>query len=211
MMAPAGEDYSTLDSIRKTGGVRLNEHWEANLEAAKRNAEIASRLGLDLCTFHAGFIPDDSDDALHDVMVDRLRAIVDAFADQRVRIGFETGQERAETLLEAMDEIDRPTLGVNFDPANMILYGMGEPVHAIELLAPRILQIHIKDARPSDQAGQWGTETRAGDGAVDWGRFFKVVRERCPEVDLVIEREGGDSRVADVRAARELLGRLGVD
>jgi len=209
MMAPAGEDYSTLDTIRETGGVRLDEHWETNLAAAKRNAELASRLGLSLCTFHAGFIPDDPDSELHDVMVDRLRAVVDAFADQGVRIGFETGQESAETLLEALDEIDRPTLGVNFDPANMILYGMGEPVHAIELLAPRVMQIHIKDAIPAERPGQWGTEMRAGDGAVDWEKFFGVVGGCCPDVSLVIEREGGDARVADIRAARDMLDRLG--
>ena len=139
MMAPAGEDYSTLETIRETGGVRLDEHWEANQEASKRNAELASRFGLSLCTFHAGFIPDDPDDGLHDLMIDRLRSVIDVFANQGVRIALETGQERAETLLEALDEIDRPTLGVNFDPANMILYGMGEPIHAIELLAPRVM------------------------------------------------------------------------
>src|SRR5207244_3794505 len=98
MMAMKGEDYSTLESIRRTGGVRPDEHWPENLAAAAANARIASALGMRLVTFHAGFLPDDRADPTRRAMLDRLRAIADAFAQRDIAVALETGQETAGTL-----------------------------------------------------------------------------------------------------------------
>ena len=87
----------------------------------------------------------------------------------------------------------------------MVLYGMGEPVAALEALAEHVVQIHIKDATPTETPGTWGAEVPAGTGAVDWTRFFDVVRDRGLEVNLLIEREAGDDRVGDVRIAKGLV------
>lgn len=208
MMAMRGEDYSTLDSIKRTGGVRLDEHWEADLSAAGDNAAIAKRLGITLVTFHAGFIPHDPSDPVRGLLIERLRAVVDRFAARGVRVGFETGQETAETLLAALDELDRPEVGINFDPANMILYGMGDPVEALRLLAPRVVQLHIKDALPALDPGTWGTEVQVGSGAVDWRALFGVVERGALHCDLMMEREAGDDRVGDMARARELIERM---
>jgi sugar phosphate isomerase/epimerase len=205
MMRTAGEDYSTLESICMTGGVRSDAHWQANLAAAHANAKLAGRLGMKLVTLHAGFLPDDRNDPLRMTMIDRLRKIADAFSARGVHVAFETGQETAGTLVDVLDELDRPTVGVNFDPANMILYGMGEPVMALERLSPWIKQIHIKDALPAQTPGTWGTETWAGDGAVNWPKFFTAVEALCPRVNLVIEREAREERIDDIRAARDLI------
>jgi len=205
MIGMRGEDYSTLDSIRRTGGVRADEHWEANFANARTSATIARSLGTELVTLHAGFLPEDGSDSERATLIDRLRAITDAFAEQGVRVGFETGQESAETLLGVLDELDRPTAGVNFDPANMILYAMGDPVEALARLAPRVCQIHIKDALRTKVPGTWGEEVRTGTGEVDWQGFFAVLRERELHCDLMIEREAGAARMDDIRAARELV------
>lgn len=206
MMAMQGEDYSTLESIRETGGIRPDSTWPANLAAAAENAQLAKRLGLRLVTFHAGFLPHDRRDPQRAKMLDRLRCLRDTFAAADINIALETGQESAATLLDLLEEL--PGVGVNFDPANMILYGMGDPVAALRTLAPRIAQIHIKDAQPTTTAGQWGTETPAGQGSVDWPEFFNACRENRLNSDLVIERESGDARVPDVIRARELIERL---
>lgn len=205
MMRMVGEDYSTLESIRATGGVRSDEHWPANLNAAQANAELASRLGLKLVTFHAGFLLHDRTDPQRAVMLDRVRQIACVFASRGIDVAFETGQESAETLIDVLTEIALQGVGVNFDPANMILYRMGEPVAALERLSPWVQQIHIKDALPTKTPGTWGTEVRAGDGAVNWRGFFDVVRRKLPGVDLVIEREAREERLDDIRAARELI------
>jgi sugar phosphate isomerase/epimerase len=203
MMAMRGEDYSTLESIRRTGGVRADEHWEHNRRAARENARLARELGLGLVTFHAGFLPDERADPERARLLERLREIVDAFAAEGVAIALETGQETAETLAAALADLDRPAAGVNFDPANLILYDKGDPVAALERLAVRVRQIHVKDAVRTRVRGMWGEEVPVGRGEVDWQRFFDVVRQHGLEVDLLIEREAGTDRLADIRGARE--------
>ncbi len=204
MMATKGEDYSTLDSIRRTGGVRPDEHWDANLRAAHANADLAHRLGITLVTFHAGFLPHDPLDRERAAMLDRLRQIAAVFAARGVRVGLETGQESAETLLRVLDDLAAP-IGVNFDPANMILYGMGDPVEALRQLAPHVVQVHIKDAVPTQVPGTWGREVVVGTGSVHWAAFFRACHDAGLTCDLVIEREAGDRRINDVRDAARLV------
>lgn len=204
MMGMEGEDYGTLESIRKTGGVRAQATWGVNIRAAQENARLARRLGIDLVTFHAGFIPHEAGEERR-TMIERLRMVIDHFDDCGVRVGFETGQETADTLLGALEELQRPHVGVNFDPANMVLYGMGDPVEALAKLAPRVIQVHIKDALPTKTPGQWGSEVRAGAGAVDWEGFFRTIRSHAIAADLLIEREARERRDADIVAARELI------
>ncbi|HMN41035.1 MAG TPA: sugar phosphate isomerase/epimerase family protein [Phycisphaerales bacterium] len=203
MMATKGEDYSTLESIARTGGVRPDATWGANLGAAHAIARLARRLGLHLITFHAGFIPHHPGPA-RDSMIRRLRHLADIFDDHGLRVGLETGQETADTLLHALSEIDRPQLGVNFDPANMILYNMGDPVAALQTLAPRIVQVHIKDASPTATPGTWGAEKPAGEGSVDWSAFFDTLKARAISVPLIVECEAGDTRIQHAIQARDL-------
>jgi sugar phosphate isomerase/epimerase len=206
MLAMANEDYSTLESIRRTGGVRPDADWPANRRRAAAVARAAADAGLDLVTFHAGFLPE-AGDPLRRTMLDRLRAVADVFAEQGVSTALETGQETAERLEGVLAELDRPDVGVNFDPANMILYGMGDPVRALERLAPAVRQIHVKDAVPAPSPGTWGTEKPAGRGAVDWPAFFDIARSLDPPVGFIIEREAGGDRLDDVAAARDLIER----
>jgi sugar phosphate isomerase/epimerase len=203
MMSMDGEDYSSIASIRSSGGVRPDERWAANLADAERCATIAQRLGLRLVSFHAGFLPESRDDPERSVMLDRLRALVEVFARVDVALALETGQETAETLLDVLAELDLPDLGVNFDPANMLLYDMGDPVAALSALAPHVRQIHVKDARRSGVPEAWGEEVPVGQGEVDWRAFFDVVAASSLDVDLMIEREAGRDRVHDVALARE--------
>lgn len=205
MMATAGEDYSTLETIRETGGIRPDRTWPENLAAARQNAELAARIGVGLVTFHAGFIPHDSNDPEWAKLIRRLRDMVDVFHASGVRVGLETGQESAGSLLEALDALDRPTAGINFDPGNMILYNMDDPADALASLAPRVTQIHIKDANRTRTPGTWGEEVPAGTGEVDWSALFGIVRKNLTDRDLVIEREAGEDRVRDVAAAAALV------
>jgi len=201
MMSTIGEDYSTLESIARTGGFRADATWHRNLDRALRLADLCADHGVTLVTTHAGFIPESEGDPLHPIMVERVRKIADVFARRGVVLALETGQERADTLVGFLRAADRSNLGVNFDPANMILYGMGDPTTSLEALAPWVRQIHVKDALPTERPGTWGREVPVGTGAVDWGRLGEVVRRLDPPVDLVIEREAGGQRLDDVKRA----------
>jgi L-ribulose-5-phosphate 3-epimerase len=209
MLETVGEDYSTLDTIRATGGVVPDATWPATRARAVEVARIAGKHGVKLVTFHAGFIPHERG-AQQDALFARLREIARIFADHGAHIAFETGQESADTLAHALDLLGDDTIGVNFDPANMVLYGMGDPVAAVARLAPRIAQVHIKDALPTATAGTWGSEVRVGTGAVDWKAFLAAIDRVPATVRLAVEREAGDDRVGDIRAALEVLARHGV-
>jgi len=208
MFGTIGEDYSTLESIRRTGGVAPDATWNENWRNIETNAVIARQLRLKLVTFHAGFLPQEESDPAFKKLYDRVTLIADRFAAKGIDIGFETGQETAETLRAFLIRLNRPNVGVNFDPANMILYDKGNPIDALRALGPWLKQCHIKDAVRTKSAGTWGEEVVVGLGDVNWQQFFSVLRELKFNGDLCIEREAGPQRVSDISAARKFLESL---
>ena len=204
MFETIGEDYSSLDSIARTGGVRPDETWPSTLERALKVAEFAGSMQLDLVTFHAGFLPEESCTE-RSKMLKRLEILGDVFGNHSVQIALETGQEHARNLDGILEELSHPMIGVNFDPANMILYDKGDPVESIQILSKWVKQVHIKDAIRSSVKGQWGTEVPVGKGEVDWNSFLDGVPE---ETNFVIERESGDNRIEDIKRAKQMILRV---
>jgi L-ribulose-5-phosphate 3-epimerase len=200
-----GEDYSTLETIRLSGGITPDSTWENNLENIHAIASIASNLKLELITFHAGFVPHDSSDPNFLKMMERLTIIANVFANVNITVGLETGQETAHDLAKLLVKLNHPNLFVNFDPANMILYGQGDPIEAVRLLAPWIRQIHVKDAIQSKVRAIWGQEVPMGTGQINWESFFTTLVEINFQGDFVIEREAGESRIDDICVARETI------
>lgn len=201
MFGTVGEDYSSLESIRKTGGVVPDEHWEANQQIAKASAIMAKQLGLTYVSIHAGFLPHDASDPAYQKLLARIVTIAGILGEHDLIVLFETGQEDADSLwqfMEALDAAGATNTGINFDPANMILYDKGDPVEALRKLMPRVNQVHLKDAIKTTTPGQWGQEVVVGQGQVDWPAFMRVLNEAEYAGDLVFEREAGDDRVGDI-------------
>jgi L-ribulose-5-phosphate 3-epimerase len=208
MLATVGEDYSTLESIKRTGGVVPDATWDENWRHIQSAAVIAKKLGLKLVTLHAGFLPHEPSDPTFKKLLQRITQIADLFAASGIELGFETGQETAETLRAFLQQLDKPNVGVNFDPANMILYDKGDPIAALRTLGPWLKQCHIKDATKTKIPGTWGEEVAVGAGQVDWRAFFKTVEELNFHGDFAIEREAGEQRATDIRTARDYIGKL---
>ena len=164
-------------------------------------------MGLKLVTFHAGFLPPNESHPTFAKMCQRLDVVADIFMVQNILLGLETGQETAPELSALLHKLNHPNIGVNFDPANMLMYDKGDPVKALHILAPWIRQVHIKDAKRTKVPGTWGEEVPVGKGEVDWRGFFTTFKHVVFNVNLVIEREYGNHRVADIRAAREVMER----
>jgi L-ribulose-5-phosphate 3-epimerase len=203
------EDYSTLDSIKVTGGIGPDEYWEQNRELFLGATDVTVKLGVKYLSMHAGFI-DESDPAYIKKFYDRIKCLADAAGQKDIMLLLETGQETAEELKHFMEELNHPAIGVNFDPANMILYDKGNPIEAVRVLAPWIKHIHIKDAIRTTQPGTWGAEVPWGDGEVGPEAFLSVLEEIGFEGVLAIEREAGDDRFGDIKlAAERLLGSNG--
>jgi sugar phosphate isomerase/epimerase len=205
MVACIGEDYSTLASIRRTGGIAPDATWKQNLKNFGACAAIAKKLGLRLVTFHAGFLPPDESHPTFGKMLQRLEMAADIFMVQNILVGLETGQETAAELAALLHKLNHPNIGVNFDPANMILYDKGDPVKALHTLAPWVRQVHVKDAKRTKVPGTWGQEMPVGSGDMDWRAFFSTFKHVVFNVNLSIEREHGNTRVADIRTARRVV------
>ena len=205
MFRTVGEDYTTMETIRVTGGVAPDDTWEQNKANIAATVPIAKQLGIRLVTFHAGFLPHDESDPAFIALAQRLRDVADMFAAHGIGVGLETGQETAPALRDLLKVLERPTLSVNFDPANMVLYDKGDPIDALRTLGPWIGQVHIKDGIRTKVPGQWGEEVVVGTGDVDWRAFFAALDEVGFHGDLCIEREAGTTRVDDIAAARLLV------
>ena len=130
MFGTVGEDYTTPETIKRTGGVVPDGTWELNWRNIQEVARIAAELGIKTVTFHAGFLPHEESDPAFAKLLDRIARIAAVFGAKGISLGFETGQETAETLRSFLEKLGCANVGVNFDPANMILYEKGDPIAA---------------------------------------------------------------------------------
>lgn len=205
MFRTVGEDYTTMETIRLTGGIAPDATWEQNRANIAATVPVAAQLGMRLVTFHAGFLPHDEADPAYATLSQRLREVADVFGAAGIKVGLETGQETAEALRDLLQALDHDGLTVNFDPANMVLYDKGDPIEALRTLGPWIGQVHVKDGIKTKVPGEWGDEVVVGTGDVDWQTFFTTLDEVGFTGDLCIEREAGTTRVDDIVAARVLV------
>ncbi len=208
-----GESYADIPTVKRTVGLAPAATRAERLAEAKRIAEFAHELGVDAVGMHIGFIPEERSDPEYLPLVEAVRDLCDDCARRGQRLHLETGQETAEVLLRFVDDVKRPNLAVNFDPANMILYGSGEPIAALRLLGGRVRSVHCKDARWASRPGvEWGEETPLGEGQVDIAKFIATLKEIGYRGPLTIEREiAGEQQAKDiekgVRLLRELISR----
>jgi L-ribulose-5-phosphate 3-epimerase len=198
------EDYSTLDSIKQTGGIVPDEYWERNRQLFFDAIEVTKALGVNYLSMHAGFI-DETKKEYAEKFHNRIRILADAAASENITLLLETGQETAVHLKNFLEKINHPGIGVNFDPANMILYDMGDPIEAVKILAPWIKHIHIKDALGTTNPGTWGQEVVWGDGQVQSDKFLHALEKINYQGVLAIEREAGDNRLEDIQLAARRL------
>jgi L-ribulose-5-phosphate 3-epimerase len=199
MLGFPGEDYTTPQTIKATGGFGDPADRPARLERLKWALDRTVALGLSDLMLHAGFLPE-PDDPDRRPFLDTLAQAGQLAQEKGITLAFETGQETAELLRRTLDDLKAPNLKVNFDPANMLLYDRGDPIRAVELLGPEIRSVHVKDARRPTTPGRWGEEVPLGQGEVDIRRFVQVLQAVGYTGPLVVEREVGDqpARVRDI-------------
>jgi sugar phosphate isomerase/epimerase len=138
MFRTVGEDYTTPETIRHTGGVVPDSTWEQNWKNLQGTIKVVKELGIKFVSFHAGFLPHSPVEPNFQKLMDRIGQIAELFAEAGATLGLETGQETAECLQDFLTILNQPNVAVNFDPANMILYDKGDPIDAVGLLGPRI-------------------------------------------------------------------------
>lgn len=207
-----GEDYADIPTVQRTVGLVPESTRAERVQRTKAVADIATDLGIESVACHIGFVPHEESDPLYSAIRDTARDICDYCAKHGQSFTLETGQEPARVLLRFIQNVDRENLKINFDPANMILYGTGDPIEALDALRKYVISVHCKDGEwpPREKPEALGTEVRLGDGAVDIPRFIAKLKEIGYKGVLSIEREEPDpaKRTADVHSAVKLLRKL---
>jgi L-ribulose-5-phosphate 3-epimerase len=199
MLGFPGEDYTTPQTIQKTGGFGNPATRAERLARFEWGLERTRALGLADLMLHAGFIPEPGDKD-RKPFLDTLVKVSDLAKRQGVTVAFETGQETADLLRLTLDELRCPNLKVNFDPANMLLYDKGDPLRAVEILGKDIRSVHVKDAKRPTTPGHWGEEVPLGQGQVNIRAFVQTLRKTGYRGPVCIEREVGnqEQRLADI-------------
>jgi len=210
--AYTGESYADIPAVQRTVGFIPPATREERERRTLAVSDFAAALGVPGIATHIGFVPESPADPDYQAVRDLVRRVCDHAASQGQTFALETGQEPARTLLAFLNHVDRPNLGINFDPANMILYGTGDPIEALKILAPRILTVHCKDGDwpETGKPGALGKERVLGEGSVGIPRFLDALRRAGYRGPLSIEREASDppARLRDIASAIRLLADL---
>ena len=207
-----GESYADIPTVERTVGLVNPETRPERIEELKSISNFGGQLQVPAVGLHIGFVPHDSMSMAYQDLVEVLRDVCHHCAGNHQAVHLETGQETAEDLLEFLECVNRPNLFVNFDPANMILYGAGEPLPALELLGSHVRSVHCKDAKWSDQPGKtWGEEVPLGEGDVDMKAYLETLDKIGYDGPLTIEREipaEPERQRAEIGQAVQLLNTL---
>lgn len=200
------EDYSSIESIRRTGGFGPQEMFQYRLEAIGRVASLATDLGVKNLVVHIGAIPTDQSNPQHDALLERVRNVADAVTASGVRLLIETGSEPADILAAFLDRLERDNIGVNFDPGNFLLYGTGDPVQAVRTLKGRIVQMHAKDALASSSPGiEWGMQRPLGAGDANMPRVISKLRAIGYGGPVLIECDIANDRTDRIQESIDFL------
>lgn len=204
-----GESYADIPTVKETVGLVPQATRAARTQETKEISDFAKLLGVDCIGLHIGFVPHDQNDPDYAEVVKVTQAICDHALQNGQRVHLETGQEPADVLVRFIEDTQRDNLGINFDPANMILYGSGEPLPALREVGKYVRSIHCKDATWSDQPGvTWGAEVPLGAGDVGMTDYLKVLKEISYTGPLTIEREipeEPERQKAEIGGALDLL------
>ena len=204
-----GESYADIPTVRRTVGFVPKDTRAARLAKAKEISDFAKVLGCEVVAAHIGFVPEDASDPDYEDVVDVVREFTDYLAGNGQKLSLETGQETGPCLLRFLKDIGRDNVRVNFDPANMILYGSGDPIEALSLVGEHVIGVHCKDGVGPTEPDQLGTETPLGAGDVGIERFVQTLVDLGYAGPLTIEREiTCEQQKADIIAARQLLEQI---
>jgi L-ribulose-5-phosphate 3-epimerase len=210
--AYTGESYADIPTVEQTVGFVPKSTRAEREQRTKDVSHFAAGIGVKSIACHVGFVPEDKSDPEYIAVRDLVRRICDHAALHQQTFALETGQERAEVLLEFLKDVDRKNLGINFDPANLIMYGSGDPIQAVEVLHQHLLSVHCKDGvwPPKKPEGALGTERPLGEGEVGMDKFIAKLQQVGYKGSLNVEREIDDleQKKIDMKKGVELVKKL---
>ena len=183
----AGENYADRDTVVRTVGFRPLHLIRERLEYLRKCVDFADVIGARIVTFHMGFLPEDPGGEAYRAMLSAVTDIAGHAAKKKVTISLETGQETGQQLAAFLDKITVARVGVNFDPANLVIYGVDSPSKALTHVLSRVTSVHVKDALLPDTPGTMGREVRPGEGRAELAECLRMLRDSGFAGALIIE------------------------
>jgi len=184
------ESYADIPTVVKTVGLVPPKTRASRLAEMKEISDFSKLIHCDVVGQHLGFVPHDAGNPMYQEVLATVQELCDYLKSNGQSYHLETGQETADELLRFIGNVGRDNLFINFDPANMILYGSGEPIEALKKVGGLVRSVHCKDAKWAANPGQeWGSEERLGDGQVDMERYLRTLDEVGYHGPLTVERE----------------------
>ena len=206
-----GETYESIPAAARTVGLVPRDTREARAAELCAISDYAELLRSPAVGLHVGFVPHDRAGEDYKDLVSVVARCCDHAAENGQTVNLETGQESASQLLDFLSDVNRENLGVNFDPANLLLYGTDEVLPALRQVGDFVKSVHCKDARraPESVRGkEWGEEVPLGEGEVGMTDYVRTLYEIGYRGPLTIEREIPEDRAkqkADVATALRVL------
>ena len=192
-----------------TIGLVPPETRAARIALITRGSDFAKACGIPAVQTHCGFIPENPNETTYKETVQAIREVASYCKGNGQNFRYETGQETPVTLIRAIQDVGLDNQGINFDLANLILYGKANPVDAIDLLAPYVQGIHAKDGLWPTNPKELGKEVPIGQGKVNFQRIISRLKELNYAGAITIEREiSGPQQMEDIRAAKRYLDKV---
>lgn len=179
------------------------------METLNMGSDFAKEIGVSDIVTHVGFLPINPNDPDYLGVVNALKYVVSHCRDNDQYFLFETGQETPVTLRRVIEDIGLNNLGVNLDPANLLMYGNGNPVDALDVFGEYVRGVHAKDGEYPTDGNNLGAEKPLGEGRVDYPLLIDKLREHNYNGALTIEREiQGEQQIKDIKAGKKYLESL---
>ena len=200
--------WNFIDGPR-TLGIVPEELRAARTEDLIKGSDFARMLGVSQMATHAGFLPECPSDPQYPGVLDSLRAIATRCRENGQYFLFETGQETPTTILRVIEDVGTGNLGVNLDPANLLMYGKANPVDSLRIIGKYVRDVHAKDGEYPTCGRELGVEKPLGEGSVNFPALIKGLKECGYDGAITIEREiSGEKQLADIKRAIEILSAL---
>ena len=185
------------------------DYRNARIENLKQGSDFAKKLGVENVATHVGFLPETPNTEQYHSVVCAIRTVAQYCKDNGQYFMFETGQETPVTLRRTIEDVGTGNLGINLDPANLILYGKANPIDALDVFGEYVRDVHAKDGCYPTDGKNLGKEMPLGEGKVNFPALVKKLKEIGYDRTLTIEREiTGEEQKKDIIMAKTLLEKL---
>lgn len=192
-----------------TIGLVPRKYRRQRIDHLKRASDFAKQCGIPAIHSHFGFIPENPNDPVYAEAVEACGEVVRHVKENHQTVLYETGQETPITLLRLIKDIGLDNQGVNLDTANLILYGKGHPVDALDVIGSYVRGLHAKDGLFPTDPRQLGKEVPIGQGKVDFPRLIRCLKELNYTGPVTIEREiSGPQQMEDIKRSITFLQNL---